>query len=79
MIMLNRALSRGFAAGNEKDLKARIKSVTSIGKITKAMKMVATAKMRVEIARLMAGGNFGYATATNWFKGDEPLERVSQS
>jgi ATP synthase, F1 gamma subunit len=72
--MLNRALSRSFAA-NEKILKARIKSVSSIGKITKAMKMVAAAKMRTEIARLVAGGNFGYGMATNWFKGDETAKK----
>ena len=73
--MLQRALSRNFAAGNEKVLKARIKSVTSIGKITKAMKMVAAAKMRAEIVRLTAGGNFGYNLANNWFKGDESARR----
>jgi F-type H+-transporting ATPase subunit gamma len=73
--MLNRALTRGFGAGNEKILKARIKSVSSIGKITKAMKMVAAAKMRAEISRLMAGGNFGYTMATNWFKGDETARK----
>ena len=73
--MLNKALSRTFAAANEKVLKARIKSVTSIGKITKAMKMVAAAKMRTEIARLQAGGNFGYKLASNWFKGDETARK----
>lgn len=73
--MLNRALSRSFAAANEKVLKARIKSVSSIGKITKAMKMVAAAKMRTEISRLMAGGNFGYNMAPNWFKGDETARK----
>ena len=72
--MLNRALSRGFGA-NEKVLKARIKSVSSIGKITKAMKMVAAAKMRTEISRLQAGGHFGYSMATNWFKGDETARK----
>lgn len=73
--MLNRALSRAFAAGNVKALAARIKSVSSIGKITKAMKMVAAAKMRSEIARLQAGGNFGYTLANTWFKGDETARK----
>ena len=73
--MLQRTLSRSFAAGNEKVLKARIKSVSSIGKITKAMKMVAAAKMRAEIVRLTAGGNFGFNLANNWFKGDESARR----
>lgn len=68
--MLSKVISRGFAA-NEKTLKARIKSVSSIGKITKAMKMVAAAKMRSELARLLAGGKFGHQMASNWFKGDE--------
>ncbi|CAG9328215.1 unnamed protein product [Blepharisma stoltei] len=68
--MLSKVISRGFAA-NEKTLKARIKSVTSIGKITKAMKMVAAAKMRAELARLVAGGKFGHQLASNWFKGDD--------
>lgn len=65
-----RIITRGFAA-NEKALKARIKSVTSIGKITKAMKMVAASKMRNDLARLLSGGNFGYNLAANWFDGDE--------
>ena len=46
--MLRRALARGFAA-NEKTLKARIKSVSSIEKITKAMKMVAASKMKQDV------------------------------
>jgi F-type H+-transporting ATPase subunit gamma len=73
--MLQRVLSRTFGSGNEKALKARIKSVSSIGKITKAMKMVAAAKMRAEISRLVAGGNFGHNLATNWFKGDDTARR----
>lgn len=69
--MLSRFLSKGFATANVKVLKARIKSVSSIGKITKAMKMVAAAKMRIEIQRLQAGGNFGHNLANIWFKGDD--------
>jgi len=44
-----------FGAANLKSLKIRMKSIGSIKKITKAMKMVAASKMRVEISRLMAG------------------------
>ena len=72
--MLGLCLKRNFAA-NEKVLKARIKTVTSIGKITKAMKMVAAAKMKGDIARMVAGGKFGYQMANNWFKGDETARK----
>lgn len=68
--MLGRMFTRGFAT-NVKTLKARIKSVSSIGKITKAMKMVAASKMRADISRLQAGGSFGHMLAQNWFDGDE--------
>jgi len=37
---------------NEKALKIRMKSVNSIRKITKAMKMVAASKMRGDLMRL---------------------------
>jgi F-type H+-transporting ATPase subunit gamma len=40
-----------FSGGNLKALKIRMNSVSSIKKITKAMKMVAAAKMRVEVNR----------------------------
>jgi F-type H+-transporting ATPase subunit gamma len=68
--MLGLCLKRSFVV-SEKVLKARIRSVTSIGKITKAMKMVAASKMRNDIARMVSGGKFGYQMANNWFKGDE--------
>lgn len=42
-------------AVNIKTLKLRIKSVTSIAKITKAMKMVAAAKMKVDVKRMESG------------------------
>lgn len=73
--MLGRRIARGFAA-NEKLLKARIKSVSSIEKITKAMKMVAAAKMRTDLARLNNGGNFGHQLAQNWFDGDETAKKA---
>lgn len=44
---------------NIKALKLRMRAVGSIRKITKAMKMVATAKMKAEVRRLNAGRDFG--------------------
>ncbi|KRX03737.1 ATPase, F1 complex, gamma subunit domain [Pseudocohnilembus persalinus] len=44
---------------NLKALKTRMKSVGSIKKITKAMKMIAATKMRMEVKRLEQGQNFG--------------------
>jgi F-type H+-transporting ATPase subunit gamma len=43
---------------NLKQLKIRMKAIGSIKKITKAMKMVAAAKMRSEVTRLEKGRNF---------------------
>lgn len=51
-------VKRGFGV-NEKAVKLRMRAVESIGKITKAMKMVASSKMRAEVNRLNAGKNFG--------------------
>lgn len=45
---------RSFAV-SEKQLKIRMKSVGSISKITKAMKMVSASKMKGDLARLAAG------------------------
>jgi F-type H+-transporting ATPase subunit gamma len=42
-----------------KQLRIRMKTIKSIGKITKAMKMVAASKMRLDVNRLEAGKNFG--------------------
>jgi len=47
-----------FFAANLKHLKIRMKTVTAIGKITRAMKMVAAAKMRQDQTRLEGGKNF---------------------
>lgn len=55
---LTTSMRRSFAV-NEKAVKIRMKAVSSIGKITKAMKMVASSKMRTEVNRLQAGKNFG--------------------
>ena len=65
---------RGFAV-NEKQIKLRRKSVISIEKITKAMKMVAAAKMRGELKRLDEGKKFGYKSVDMMFKSDAYLQR----
>lgn len=46
-------------SGAEKVIKNRMKAVGNIGKITKAMKMVASSKMRADIFRLNNGKDFG--------------------
>lgn len=46
-------------SGTEKLIKTRMKAVGNIGKITKAMKMVASSKMRADIQRLNNGKDFG--------------------
>ena len=66
------ASRRNFAV-NEKQIKLRMKSVTSIEKITKAMKMVAASKMRGELARLDAGRKFGFNSIDMMFKSDAYL------
>lgn len=65
---------RGFAV-NEKQIKLRMKSVTSIEKITKAMKMVAASKMRGELVRLNNGRNYGFNSVDMIFKSDQYLQR----
>jgi F-type H+-transporting ATPase subunit gamma len=51
--------ARSFAV-SEKTLKIRMKSVGSIGKITKAMKMVSASKMKGDLRRLNDGKDFGH-------------------
>lgn len=65
---------RGFAV-NEKQIKLRMKSVKSIEKITKAMKMVAASKMRGELTRLEAGKKFGFNSVDMMIKSDAYLQR----
>lgn len=65
---------RGFAV-NEKQIKLRMKSVKSIEKITKAMKMVAASKMRGELTRLDAGKKFGFNSVDMMIKSDAYLQR----
>src|SRR4051812_3996550 len=69
-----RVAKRGFAV-NEKQIKLRMKSVMSIEKITKAMKMVAASKMRGELTRLEAGKRFGFNSVDMMFKSDSYLQR----
>lgn len=63
---------RNFAV-NEKQIKHRMKAVGSIGKITKAMKMVAASKMRGDLQRLENGKRFGYQAVDMIFKSDAYL------
>ena len=65
---------RNFAV-SEKQLKIRMKSVNSIAKITKAMKMVAASKMKGDLARLNAGRNFGLNAVDMIFKSDQHMQR----
>jgi len=64
----------GFAV-NEKIIKLRMKSVGSIQKITKAMKMVAASKMRTELVRLEAGRNFGVNTVPTILANENYLQK----
>jgi F-type H+-transporting ATPase subunit gamma len=68
--LMGRRLAKGFAE-SEKDIKLRLKSIQSTRKITKAMKMVATAKMKHEVDRLEAGKNFGVNVVPTMFQNDE--------
>jgi len=66
-------------AVNEKVIKIRMKSVSSIQKITKAMKMVAASKMRMDLMRLEAGRNFGLTTTQNIFANESYLQKKQLS
>lgn len=48
---LSAVQSRNFSAG-EKALKQRMNSIKGIGKVTKAMKMISSAKMKKDLTRL---------------------------
>lgn len=63
------APAHGFAT-NEKAVKLRMKAVDSIRKITKAMKMVASSKMRMDMQRLNAGKDFGFNFMQKIFQND---------
>lgn len=66
--------NRNFAV-SEKQLRIRMKSVNSIRKITKAMKMVSASKMKQDLARLDAGKNFGHNSVDMIFKSDTFMQR----
>lgn len=66
--------SRSFGV-NEKAIKRRRDSVASIGKITKAMKMVSAAKMKGDLTRLASGKNFGINSVDMIFKSDTYMQR----
>jgi len=68
---------KNFGA-NEKALKMRIKSVGSIAKITKAMKMVSSSKMRAELERLRRGKSFGHEAFEKIFVSDLYMQRKNQ-
>ena len=65
---------RNFAV-SEKTLKIRMKSVNSIRKITKAMKLVAASKMKGDLNRLDRGKYFGNQAVDMIFKTDLYLQR----
>ena len=66
---LHPTLSHNFAT-NEKAVKLRMKAVDSIRKITKAMKMVASSKMRMDMLRLNNGKEFGIGVLEKAFQND---------
>jgi len=72
--MLMPVPQRNFGV-NEKALKIRMKSVNSIRKITKAMKMVAASKMKGDLTRLDKGKHFGHNAVDMIFKSDGYLQR----
>lgn len=72
-------VSKANFAVNEKVVKLRMKSVGSIQKITKAMKMVAASKMRMDLVRLEAGKNFGLSTVQSIFANEGYLQKKNLS
>jgi len=61
--------------GKEKAIVQKLKSVTTIEKITKSMKMVASSKMNQDIKRLNEGKNFGRDAVETIFKTDLYMQR----
>lgn len=64
-----------YFGANLKILQIRLKAVNNIRKITKAMKMVATAKMKKEMERLNSGRNFGVNVVPTIMENDPYLQR----
>lgn len=75
---LNKITSKTFAT-SLKTLKLRIKSVGSIAKITKAMKMVSSSKMRADLQRLENGKNFGHGSVDKIFQTDTYMQKKNHS
>ena len=67
-----------FSSANIKQIKLRMKSITSIEKITKAMKMVAASKMRIDLGRLERGKNFGVSTVNTVLANESYLQKKKQ-
>lgn len=65
---------RNFGA-SEKTLRLRMKSVNNIRKITKAMKMISSMKMKGELRRLANGKHFGASSIDMVFKTDTYLQK----
>ena len=61
--------------GKEKAIVIRLNSVKTIEKITKSMKMVASAKMNADIRRLESGKSFGINSVDMIFKTDLYMQR----
>jgi len=72
-------ISKANFGVNEKVIKLRMKSVGNIQKITKAMKMVAASKMRLDLLRLEAGKNFGISTVQSIFANESYLQKKNLS
>lgn len=72
---LLRAPNRFNFGANIKALKIRMKAVGNIKKITAAMKMVASSKMRADMNRLMNGKNFGVNVIPTVFAMDPQVAR----
>lgn len=52
-----------------------MKAVSNIGKITKAMKMVASSKRRMDLLRLEGGKNFGVGVVPKIFANDPVVKQ----
>lgn len=74
--MLN--ITKQTFALNEKAVKNRMKAVGNIKKITKAMKMVASSKMKTELTRLMNGKNFGFGLMDKIFENDPYVRKKDE-
>lgn len=75
--MMNKTLMKSprFFSGAEKIIKTRMKAVQNIGKITKAMKMVASSKRRMDLLRLENGKAFGVSMVPKIFENDSYASR----